>query len=195
MVEGKIIGQGGIRIEIVPKKLRNALGYFAIAIDACLRGDPIMHKLNTNHLLLSIYKSIPKAKLPKEITISKLDRPGNPIPYYKALYNYLYGNKSGAFPIEYIEIFNIPNIPVDKEFYNLENMINHYMEQQRLGLPDLFVIEIFNNEEKRINALDPSKTIVKKPLKFKLREGEYILDSTIIRDTTNSHLCATLTYD
>ena len=47
MIEGKIIGKDGKRMDI-PAKLRNALGYFAIAIDACLRGDPIMHKLNTN---------------------------------------------------------------------------------------------------------------------------------------------------
>ena len=99
MIEGKIIDKDGSRKEI-PEKLRNALGYFAIAIDACLRGDPIMHKLNTNHLLLSIYKSIPKSKMPEEIKSSKIDEAGNPITYYKALYIYLYGNKSGSFPIE-----------------------------------------------------------------------------------------------
>ena len=59
--------------------------------------DPIMHKLNTNHLLLAIYKAIPKSKLPQDIKESKLDDASNPIPYYKALYNYLYGNKVGAF--------------------------------------------------------------------------------------------------
>ena len=65
MIEGKIIDKDGSRKEI-PEKLRNALGYFAIAIDACLRGDPIMHKLNTNHLLLSIYKSNQNQKCQKK---------------------------------------------------------------------------------------------------------------------------------
>tara|TARA_Y100000996_G_scaffold404507_1_gene378671 strand:- start:148 stop:987 length:840 start_codon:yes stop_codon:yes gene_type:complete len=193
MIEGKIIDKDGSRKEI-PEKLRNALGYFAIAIDACLRGDPIMHKLNTNHLLLSIYKSIPKSKMPEEIKSSKIDEAGNPITYYKALYIYLYGNKSGSFPIEYIEISNIPDIPVKKGFYELTNMVNYYMEKKGTAAPDLFIIEIFNNEEKGDDKSDPSKTVVNKPLRLKVKEVEYILDSTLVRDTTNSHLCATLTY-
>ncbi len=193
MIEGKIIDKDGSRKEI-PEKLRNALGYFAIAIDACLRGDPIMHKLNTNHLLLSIYKSIPKSKMPEEIKSSKIDEAGNPITYYKALYIYLYGNKSGSFPIEYIEISNIPDIPVKKGFYDLTNMVNYYMEKKGTGAPDLFIIEIFNNEEKGDDKSDPSKTVANKPLILKVKDVEYILDSTLVRDTTNSHLCATLTY-
>ena len=36
--------------------------------------------------------------------------------------------------------------------------------------------------------------IINKPLKFKLGKAQYSLDSTLVRDVTNSHLCATLTY-
>ena len=189
MIVGKILGKKGTYT--IPTKLRNALGYFAIAIDACLRGDPIMHKLNTNHLLLAIYKAIPKSKLPQDIKESKLDDASNPIPYYKALYNYLYGNKVGAFPIKYLELYNLP---LSKGTFDFMSVFMNSIKGDTENLPDLFVVEIFNNQEGETRQSDPSKMIINKPLKFKLGKAQYSLDSTLVRDVTNSHLCATLTY-
>ena len=190
MIEGKIIGKNGNKVEI-PKKLRNALGYFAIAIDACLRGDVIMHKLNTNHLLLSIYKAIPKSKLPIDIRESKLDKASNPIPYYKALYSYLYGNSSGAFPIKYIELYNRPST---KEELDFKKVLEPHLFYNYFNPPDLYVIEIFNNEKNMKKEPDLSKQIINKPLQLKIGDVEYKLDSTLVRDITDSHMCATLTY-
>lgn len=206
MIEGKIIGKGGKRTDI-PPKLRNALGYFAIAIDACLRGDPIMHKLNTNHLLLSIYKAIPKSKLPKDIKETTLDEAGNPIPYYNGLYTYLYGNKSGSFPVKFVELYGIrKGLPSDKktfkylfekevlELYKKESSVQSISEIEPDSLPDLFMVEIYNSEKEERDFEDPSKVITEKPEILKINGVSYKLDATVCRDTKNTHMCATLTY-
>ena len=41
---------------------------------------------------------------------------------------------------------------------------------------------------------DLSKQIINKPLQLKIGDVEYKLDSTLVRDITDSHMCATLTY-
>ena len=63
IIMGEMIGKSKRKTKIRPEKLRHALGYLAVAIDGCLRGDPLMHKLNTNHLihfLQNIHTSIQK---------------------------------------------------------------------------------------------------------------------------------------
>ena len=74
IIKGKMVDKKGKTKEIKPEKVKHAFGYLALAIDACLRGDPIMHKFNTNHLILAIYKAISKKNMPMIVKKSKLHK-------------------------------------------------------------------------------------------------------------------------
>ena len=213
IIKGKMIDKRGKVKDIRPEKVRHAFGYLAMAIDACLRGDPMMHKLNTNHLILAIYKAIPRKEKPIEIKESKIDEASNPLIYYDALYKFLYGNLN-SYPIIRLEIealkkdilkkyqsfdfrvyldmrvkmkFAIRNIPFFKE----PEKAYKYLESK--DLPSIISVEIYNIVKDK-DKLDASK-VIRKPKTFKIGSVRYVLDSMILRDVTNTHLCALLTYD
>ena len=220
IIMGEMIGKNKRKTKVKPDKLRHALGYLAIAIDGCLRGDPLMHKLNTNHLILAIYKSIPKKNLPPIIRESKIDESSNPMLYYEGLYKYLYGNSEGAFPLirlmlgnwkkgtekkyqsfnfrMYLDMrvkmkFALRGIP----FFREPEKAYKYLKKEEL--PALIVVEIENkhnkdNKLKSDDRIDASKT-VRKPKEFRIGDVRYVLDAMVLRDVTNTHLCALLMYD
>jgi len=172
-----------------------------------------MHKFNTNHLILAIYKAISKKNMPMIVKKSKLDESSNPLSYYDALYAFLYGDLNTYFTSR-LEIDNIKKNTIKKyldfnfriyldmrvkmkfavrniPFFREPEKAYAYLKPEEL--PSAISVEIYNvvNNKEELNA----SKVIKKPKSFKIGSVKYVLDSMILRDITNTHLCALLTYD
>jgi hypothetical protein len=166
MIEG-IQSNGDI---ISDKKLRNAFALLNYAIDACLTGNKYAYILDTNAIIHNIYDVIPntyKSKLPY---IADIDEAGNPIRYFMSLIYYLH-NKS-------LQISFLPNSNDKWKDKVIENVL------KQTHLPHIIILEFYDEgSEKTLN----------KPRSFSVKGGKYMLDSCVIRDTTQQHFSATLT--
>lgn len=188
MIEGKKIIQYNnryIKQTIEPKNLRYAFILFNACIEACYNmtddNRDIALALDTNNIISAIYNSIPKSKRKKYTNITDIGLANNPIDYYNDIIKYL-----GAKSINILELkVNYPYNRSYSSILGINNVPNNYIYKQYNKLPDVIILEIFDNESKK----------EKKELSFTIKgkgkvKTKYILDSVIIRDTTKSHFCS-----
>ena len=154
---------------LIPDKIRYAFALLNFGIDACLTGNEYAYKLDTNSIIHSLYKNIPNIYKKNNPYIVDEDAAGNPIYYYTSIINYLHNSS--------LQILFIQNATTNWKDELSESMkkMNH--------LPHIIVLEIYE---------DDAKTL-KKPNSFNINKGKYEIDSTIVRDISKQHFCATIT--
>jgi len=155
---------------VIPENIRNAFALLNFGIDACLTGNKFAYELNTNAIISQLYKSIPDSYKTKYPYIVDVDEAGNPLLYYMSIINYL--NNSS---IIILFIRDASNKWKDKVVESLAKMTH---------LPHIIALEVYDEKAKEFN---------KKPVSFTVNEGRYMIDSAVIRDTTQQHFCATIT--
>uniref|UniRef100_A0A6C0ES61 Uncharacterized protein n=1 Tax=viral metagenome TaxID=1070528 RepID=A0A6C0ES61_9ZZZZ len=165
MIEGK--QQNGT---IIPDKLKNAFALLNFGIDACLTGNKFAYELNTNNIIHQLYKSIPSSYKEKYPYIVDVDAAGNPLLYYMSIINYL--NNSS---IVLLFIRDADNNWKDKVSESMKKMTH---------LPHIIVLEVYDEKASKFN---------KKPLSFTINESKYKIDSSVVRDISKQHFCATIT--
>jgi hypothetical protein len=149
----------------IPWRLRNGFALLNYAIECCLTGNKYAYILDTNAIIRNIYANIPQTYKDKLPYITNINEAGNPIRYYDSLIYYL-NNKS-------IELAFIKNTnDIKKRLNEIQNV------------PHIIILEFYDEESKRITN---------KPQSFFVKEAKYMLDSIIIRDTSQQHFSATLT--
>ena len=151
----------------IPSKLKDAFALLNYAIEACLTGNKYAYILDTNAIIKKIYSAIPltyKKKLPY---IKKSGDSGNPMRYYGSLIYYL-DNKS----IRLLFIKDANEQWKQMILNNISSVIPHFI-----------ILEIY----------DGNTAVTNKPKSFVINGYKYILDSCIIRDTSQQHFCATIT--
>jgi hypothetical protein len=156
--------------KFIPGKLRDAFALLNFGIDACLTGNSFAYELNTNSIIHQIYSGIPNNYKSKYPIIVDIDKPGNPVIYYLSIINYLNNNS-----IETLFLREVSN--------NWKAVASLYMKNMK-HLPHIVIIEILEKQ---------AATFDKKPLSFTINNARYKLDSTVVRDTTKQHFCATIT--
>jgi len=173
MIEGK--QQNGKEI---PSQLRNAFALLNFAVDSALSGSKYALEMDTNNIIRKIYDGIPRTYGLNYI--SNVDESGNPIKYYGSIINYL-GNNS----IQMLVLNGFSDVKNWEDKITIE--INTQMPKH---LPHIIVVEIFDgpNETK-----GEAGKIKNRPLKFRVKEAEYSLDSAVVRDIEQQHFCAMIT--
>jgi hypothetical protein len=169
MIEGKQADGKSI-----PNKLRNAFALLNYAIDASLTGNKYAYLLDTNAIIQDIYNNIPASNLSKLPYIKSIEEAGNPFYYYASLMHYL-NDKS----IDFLLIQNASS-----------NWKEQIMEKTHSHEPHMIILEILDNSDKTSGM---SGLVNNKPKTFTINSNKYLLDSCIIRDTSQQHFCATLT--
>jgi hypothetical protein len=162
--------------ENIPSNLRNAFALLNYSIDACLTGNKYAYILDTNSIIRNIYANIPNSYKEKLPYITNVDEAGNPLRYYGSLIHYLH-NKS-------IQLTFIQNT---NEKWK-EKVITEFEKQTHL--PHIIILEFYDGSNKTPGE---SGNTLNKPRSFFVKGAKYILDSCVIRDTTQQHFSATLT--
>ena len=165
MIEGK--QKDG---SIIPANLRNAFSLLNFAIEACLTGNKYAYELNTNSIIHDIYQNIPSSYKKQHSIIVDIDNAGNPLEYYKSIINYLNNNSILLMLVE------------DSDSLWREKII--HMTRGTTHLPHIIVLEVYDDKAGRFNE---------KPRSFMVNEAKYVLDSSVVRDTTRQHFSATIT--
>jgi len=165
MIEGK--QKDG---SIIPSNLTNAFSLLNFAIEACLTGNKYAYELNTNSIIGDIYQNIPPSYKKQHSIIVDVDNAGNPLEYYISIINYLNNNSILLMLVE------------DSDSSWREKII--HMTKGTTHLPHIIVLEVYD---------DKADTFNKKPRSFMVNEAKYILDSSVVRDTTGQHFSATIT--
>ena len=165
MIEGK--QQDGTAI---PEKLRDGFALLNFGIDAALTGNEYAYKLNTNNIIHLLFKGIPKSYKLHEPYIVDVDNAGNPVLYYKSIIHYL--NNSS---IQMLFIRDVNSKWKDKVIESVT----------KLGhLPHIIILEVYEQMASEFN---------RKPVLFSVNNGKYQIDSTVVRDISKQHFCATIT--
>jgi hypothetical protein len=162
--------------EAIPQNLRNGLALLNYAIDACLTGNKYAYILDTNAIIRNIYENIPESYKKKLPYIIDVDEAGNPLRYYGSLIHYLH-NKS----IQLSFIKNTNNKWKEQVVKELSNQKH---------LPHIIILEFYDGINKTPGESGKSTN---KPRSFNVKGAKYMLDSCVIRDTTQQHFSATLT--
>ena len=171
MIEGK--QSNG---EAINSKLRNGFALLNYAVDACLTGNKYAYTLDTNAIIHNIYDVIPESYKSKLPYITDINEAGNPIRYFMSLTYYLH-NKS----LQISFISNTNDKWKDKVILEI---------QKQTHLPHIIILEFYDGINK--TAGESGKT-TNKPRSFLVKGAKYMLDSCVIRDTTQQHFSATLT--
>ena len=165
MIEGK--QKDG---SIIPANLRNAFSLLNFAIEACLTGNKYAYELNTNSIIHDIYQNIPSSYKKQHSIIVDVDNAGNPLEYYMSIIHYLNNNSILLMLVE------------DSDSLWREKII--HMTKGTTHLPHIIVLEVYDDKAGRFNE---------KPRSFTVNEAKYVLDSSVVRDTTRQHFSATIT--
>jgi len=155
---------------VIPEKLRDEFALLNFGIDSCLTGNEYAYKFNTNSIIHLIYKGIPTLYKEKYPYIVDINQAGNPIYYYSSIINYLNNN---AIQILFVRDTN----------KNWENKVIEIIHKSQ-HFPHIIVFEFFEETADKFK---------KKPNSFKINNTKYEIDSTVVRDTTGQHFCATIT--
>jgi hypothetical protein len=171
MIEG-IQSNGGS----IPNNLRNGFALLNYAIDACLTGNKYAYTLDTNAIIRNIYDAIPESYKEKLPYLTDIGEAGNPIRYYGSLIHYL-NNKS------------IQLLFVKDATEKWKDMIITDIEKQK-HMPHFIILEVYDGINKT-----PGKSgiVTNKPRSFFVKGTKYLLDSCVIRDTTQQHFSSVLT--
>jgi hypothetical protein len=160
----------------IPNNLRNSFALLNYAIDACLTGSSYAYELNTNTIIKTIYDAIPNSYKSQDQSIININDAGNPIYYYISLIQYL-DNKS------------LQLLLIKSANENWKNIILNQINNQT-HLPHIIVLEIYDGENKSSGI---SGQTTNKPKSFFIKGAKYVLDSGVIRDTTQQHFCSVIT--
>lgn len=173
MIEGKQSNN-----DQIPDRLRNAFALLNYMIDASLTGNKNAYLLDTNSIIKDIYDNIPTNYLMKLPYLHNIQEAGNPFYYYASLMQYLNTN--------YIDFLLIQNTSS-----SWKQLIEKEMEaREGKHIPHMIVFEITDNTDMTPGM---SGIVNNKPRSFTVKNKKYMLDSCIIRDTTQQHFCTTLT--
>jgi hypothetical protein len=154
----------------MPENLRNAFALLNYGIDNCLRGTDFAYELDTNSIIVELFKEIPSEYKRANPNIVNIDEAGNPILYYLSIIGYLNNNS-----IQPLFLRGADNSWKEHISNLIENMSH---------LPHFIVIEFFEEE---------AKNCENKPLSFKINRAKYSLDSAVVRDIEKEHFCALIT--
>jgi hypothetical protein len=127
--------------------------------------------LNTNTIIKQIFEAIPDDYKTRFSYIKDIDEAGNPMRYYLSLINYL-NNKD-------LQLTFLQN--ADEKWRN--QIIEKITTNSTKHLPHIIVLEFFDDTDPTTN----------KPLSFYLNDAKYVLDSCVIRDTSQQHFSSLLT--
>ena len=165
MIEGK--QQDG---SVIPERLRDAFALLNFGVDACLTGNEFAYKLNTNSIIHLLYRGIPDSYKNKSPYIVDIDQAGNPLLYYISIINYLHNS---SIQLLFIRDAN------SKWKDSISTVV-----QKMAGLPHIIVFEIYDEYASEFN---------KKPVSFSLKDGDYEIDSAVVRDISKQHFCSLIT--
>ena len=156
---------------IQPEKLRNVFALLNFGIESCLTGNKYAYELNTNSIIHEIYDAIPTEYKSKYSYIVDVNKASNPLMYYMSIVNYLNNNS--------ILILLVTNCTS-----NWREQVLQMMTSQK-KLPHIIAFEIFESSN--------GSSFLNKPVSFKIGDGNYSLDSAVVRDNTGQHFCSTVT--
>jgi len=154
----------------IPDNLRNAFALLNYGVDNCLRGTDFAYELDTNSIIVELFKEIPDNYKIKNPDIVDIDAAGNPMLYYMAIIKYLDNNSIQPLVVRGAD---------DNWKTTISNVVGNMSH-----LPHFIVLEFFENEAQQYD---------KKPVTFKINNAKYSLDSAVIRDTEKEHFCALIT--
>jgi hypothetical protein len=160
----------------IPENLWTGLALLNYAIDSCLTGSQYAYTLNTNTIIQKIYESIPSEYKEKLPYIANIEEAGNPMRYYGSLIYYLH-NKS----LQLLFVSNANSLWKEKILSDVK---------KETHLPHFIILEFFDGSNKTAGL---SGRVTNKPRSFLINGAKYMLDSCVIRDTTQQHFSATLT--
>ena len=162
--------------KVVPSAIRNGLALLNYSIDACLTGNKYAYLLDTNAIIKSIYEAIPKNYKDKLAYITDINNAGNPVRYYGSLIYYL-DNKS-------LQLLYISQVSTSWKDMVLKEVA------KTAHLPHFIVLEMYDGLN---NTPGMSGIVNNKPRSFLIKGVKYLLDSCVIRDTSQQHFSACLT--
>jgi hypothetical protein len=153
----------------IPIKLRNSFALFNYAIDSCLTGSSFAYQLDTNTIIKTIYDGIPNTYKQSNSSIFNTYEAGNPIYYYISLINFL-DNKS-------LQLLFMKSVNEKWKDMILNKLSN---------IPHIIILEFYEDTNSNIKTTN-------KPISFFIKGHKYVLDSCVIRDTTQQHFCSVIT--
>jgi hypothetical protein len=175
MIEGKLINGN----EITPKSLKKSLILFNAAIEAVQnKGDKLDNAslaLNTNSIIHSIYRAIPKHLLEQNIGIKDVREYGNPIFFYNDLINFIDASSAGA-----------PSMKI----LSRHNDVSDFLSGNQNETSDIVVVQLYNSEYTPSYA---HAKHFKKRTNIHHKNSRYNLDSAVIRDNNHTHFCCSIT--
>jgi hypothetical protein len=161
--------------EPIPPALKNGFALLNYAIESCLTGNEYAYNMDTNAIIESVYKAIPKEYKDTLPYMTPTKQAGNPIRYYGSIMYYLNDQT--------IDMYFLSS--ANKEWNKMLNTnLNINENNANNKYPHIIVLEFFDDE---------SKTTKNKPTKFKLGKAKYELDSAVIRDKNGNHFSSLLT--
>jgi hypothetical protein len=169
MIEGH-----NVRNESIPPALKNGFALLNYAIEACLTGNEYAYNMDTNSIIETVYKAIPKEYKDTLPYMTPTKQAGNPIRYYGSIMYYLNDQT--------IDMFFLSS--ANSEWNKMLNEKLNINSNNKNKYPHIIVLEFFDAE---------SKTTTNKPTKFKLENVKYQLDSAVIRDINGNHFSSLLT--
>lgn len=190
MIEGKQING-----KAIPTNLAMAFFMFNMAIEASYNltehTKTIAYNFDTNLLIKNIYNSINKGNIHPNKNIRKVGESGNPLDYYLSIMHYLDNTSIKLKIIEFWHDIVERNIIQKYSKLSASNKAINLLLSDVLmqdSLPHILVLEYSDNNSNNID--DKNKQLI---INTKSGNIKYILDSIIIRDTSQQHFCALLT--
>jgi len=154
----------------MPNNVRNAFALLNYGVDNCLQGTDFAYVLDTNSIIVELFKQIPDGYKEQNKDIINIDEAGNPITYYIAIIKYLNNNS-----IQFL-FFRGANENWREQISNTAQNMQH--------LPHFIVLEFFEDEAQKCDN---------KAISFKMNNAKYALDSVVVRDIEKEHFCALIT--
>ena len=175
MIEGKLTNGK----EIEPKSLQESFVLFNAAIEAVQNKDNFLSNsslaLNTNAIIKSIYKSIPKTYIENHRGLKNVDEYGNPLSFYRDLINYIDDDNSGS-----------PTLKIISNNEEAEEFLSGKSRQ----VSDIVALQLYSLE------YSPSKALanrLKKGTNVQAGSANYLLDSVAIRNNDHNHFACAIT--
>lgn len=174
MIEGKIYSKNNNtntfeKMKFIKKNVDSKLKYplflLNYYIEMCLQGNikniKVNKKFNTNNIIKKIYENI------NDNNIYNIDKSGNPLKYYTAIFNYLLDSKANN-PISSITFKNATI-----------KQVNEYIKYYKINPKILFLkYDMHNNFKYK---------------KIKINNKIYKLDSVVLRDNLKQHFSCYIT--
>ena len=196
-----ILGKQANGTTISPPLLRDAFFLLNACIEASMnisqnkQTNNLALNMDTNNVIELIYKSIPNSKKTLYKKIVDKDEANNPLNYYIDIMKFL-SNESIRL-VKFSASMFVNNI-----FSNSNNVNPAYLDlrvdkyNKITNAPDIIVI-IMHDDVVNLSITQTNSNTKKKPLDITLvtssQKIKYVLDASIIRDTTQSHFVSLLT--